>query len=230
MLSQIDLGSGISSLSLLDLRPKPLSLQSHLRRPTLLEHNGGTWQGQFIRLDGSGREIERFASQLEVADRDGTVHADLTNCSTGNVRSMQFREPPSEMQISAAGHWSLGPDRIGPWPWVCELCLVWGDQRRRIVVRHHSSGLESLVLVTEGRPGAVPEPPAAPLLLTPDSEGPHQQRWTLEQQPRVSATTMAHRTAGMPERVSLHWQPQPGVELSFSRSYSEHGLLLDADG
>lgn len=206
-----------------------MSLQPTAPRHTLLNHNSGIWQGQFIRLDGSGRELERFASHLEVADRNGVIHADLTNCSSGNVRSMQFSEPPAEMQINPDGHWSLGPDRIGPWPWVCELCLVWGDQRRRIVVRHHSTGLESLVLVTEGRPGAVPEPPAAPLVLIPSGDGPHRQRWTLEQAPLVWTTTMAHRTAGQPEAVSLHWQPEPGIELMLQRRYSEHGLLLPTE-
>lgn len=205
----------------------PLSLPSHLRRDTLLTHNAGIWQGSFIRLDGNGREIERFGSRLEVADRDGTIHADLTNCTTGKVRSMQFAEPPAEMQISPEGHWSLGPDRIGPWPWVCELCLVWGEQRRRIVVRHHSSGLESLVLVTEGRPGSESQPPAAPLLLIPSNAGSHQQRWALEDQPAaVWAITMASRPTSQPEMVSLHWQPEPGIELSLERCYSEHGLLL----
>ena len=207
-----------------------MSLDPHLRRTTLLRHNSGVWQGTFIRLDGNGQEVERFASHLVVADREGTIHADLTNRSTNAVRSMQFVEPPAEMQISPEGHWSLGPDRIGPWPWVCELCLVWGDQRRRIVVRHHATGLESLVLVCEGRPGAEPLPPAPPLQLIPSSEGNQQQRWQLEDQPAVWAITMASRPSGQPEGVSLHWQPVPGITLALQRRYSEHGLLLSLLG
>ena len=65
-----------------------------------------------FRLNPLGLEQERFASHLEVADREGTIHADLTNRSTNAVRSMQFVEPPAEMQISPEGHWSLGHDRI----------------------------------------------------------------------------------------------------------------------
>ena len=229
MLCQIEDGSAIATLSLVDRRSQPLSLQLPLRRATLLAHNSGTWQGSFIRLDSRGHEVERFASLLQVNDDHGIVHADLTNRSTGNVRSMQFSEPPADMQISPEGHWSLGPDRIGPWSWVCELCLVWGQQRRRIVVRHHSSGLESLVLVCEGRPGAEPSPPAQPLIVIPSGQGSHQQCWTLEQQPQVKATTMASRVTGQAESVTLQWQPEPGVELQLSRSYSEYGLLQALD-
>ena len=209
----------------------PLFQDAAMRRQILLNHNAGIWQGTFIRLNGNGVEVERFGSHLSVADRAGIIHADLTNRSTGKVRSMEFAEPPAEMQISPEGHWSLGPDRIGPWPWVCELCLVWGDQRRRAVVRHHSSGLESLVLVSEGRPGSEPEPPAAPLQLIPRGEGSHQQRWMLAQAPSaVWAITMASRPAGHPEWVSLHWQPEPGIDLELRRGYSEHGLLLAPEG
>ena len=198
------------------------------RRATLLQYNAGIWQGTFIRLDGSGREVERFGSHLEVADRDGTIVADLTNTSSGKVRSMQFVEPPAEMQISPEGHWSLGPDRIGPWPWVCELCLTWGEQRRRIVVRHNTTGLESLVLVCEGRPGAEPVAPAPPLQLLPSQTDTDQQRWELEEHPAVWAITMAGRPAAQPEAVSLHWRPEAGIELDLSRGYSAHGLLLAA--
>ena len=105
------------------------------------------------------------------------------------------------------------------------MSLVWRQQRRRIVVRHHSSGLESLVLVCEGRPGSEPSPPPQPLVLIPSSQGSHQQCWTLEQQPLVKATTMATRPTGQAESVTLRWQPEPGVELELSRSYSEYGVL-----
>ena len=104
------------------------------RRHQLLAHNAGIWEGAFVRLDATGQEQERFASHLLVEDSDGRIEASLTNCNSGELRRMAFREPPAEMQISPEGHWSLGPDRIGPWPWVSELCLVHGEQRRRAVV------------------------------------------------------------------------------------------------
>ncbi|MEB3235343.1 MAG: DUF3598 family protein [Cyanobacteriota bacterium] len=195
------------------------------RRSTLLLHNAGTWAGTFIRLDGQGREVERFGSRLEVVDRAGTIHADLTNTSTGVVRSMQFSEPPAEMQISPEGHWSLGPDRIGPWPWVCELCLVWGDRRRRIVVRHNSDGLESVVLVCEGRVGQADAAPTPPLQLQPQPHNGEQQRWSLAAPAAVQIITMAQRRSGQAEAVTLHWQPEPGLALVLARRYSEHGLL-----
>jgi hypothetical protein len=99
-------------------------------RHQLLAHNAGIWEGAFVRLDATGQEQERFASHLLVEDKDGRIEASLTNRNSGDVRRMAFREPPAEMQISPQGHWSLGPDRIGPWPWVSELCLVHGEQRR----------------------------------------------------------------------------------------------------
>lgn len=197
-----------------------------MRRQILLDHNAGVWDGTFVRFDGNGRELERFGSHLEVADRAGLIHADLTNRSSGAVRSMQFAEPPAEMQISPQGHWSLGPDRIGPWPWVCELCLVWGEHRRRVVVRHHSSGLDSLVLVAEGRPGCEPEPPASPLQARATAQGADRNRWSFGQDPTVWVTTMAHRAPGQPEEVVLGWQPQPGQSLQIERRYSEHALLV----
>jgi hypothetical protein len=132
-------------------------------RSALLAFNAGLWEGSFIRLDGRGHEVERFDSHLEVSEaapgdrsdpRQGEITAALTNRSSGQVRTMRFLEPPAEMQIDPlAGHWSLGPDRIGPWPWVSELALVHGDQRRRVVVRHGAEQLECLVVVVEGRPG-----------------------------------------------------------------------------
>ena len=194
-------------------------------RERLLTHNAGIWQGTFIRLDAQGRELERFASHLDVAERQGTIHADLTNRSSGTVRSMQFVEPPPEMQISRAGHWSLGPDRIGAWPWVCELCLVWGEQRRRIVVRHGLTDLESLVLVSEGRVGHEPSPPAAPLQAPSERVDGHHRRWTLEPQGSVIVTTMASREPGLAEAVSLMWEPEPGLSLSLTRRYDQYGML-----
>ena len=133
---------------------------------TLLAHNAGVWEGTFVRLEGrpegEALEIERFASRLVVEHQGGTVDASLTNLDSGNVRSMRFAEPPAEMQISPEGHWSLGPDRIGSWPWVSELCLTAGDHRRRAVVRLEGERLISLVVVIEARPGLSDPPPPAP--------------------------------------------------------------------
>lgn len=195
------------------------------RRDTLLARNAGIWEGSFIRLNGAGLEQERFASHLTVEDTDGVIEATLTNLTTGTVRAMRFEQPPVEMQISAQGHWSLGPDRIGPWPWVSELCLAWGDQRRRAVIRHNSNGLESLVIVIEGRPQLSPaalEVPPAPLQLNPLPLGP-QQRWRWH---NLEVITQAERLAapGM-EGVALRWQPAPGIQLELQRCYGPSGLL-----
>lgn len=198
-------------------------------RATLLHFNAGTWEGSFVRLDRGGREVERFGSHLEVADRHGTIHADLTNRNSGTVRSMHFVDPPAEMQITPQGHWSLGPDRIGPWPWVCELCLVWGERRRRIIVRHNTDGLESLVLVTEGRPGHEPDPPATPLQGMAHALGGDRLRWDFDQAAGTSVTTMARRVSGQEERVGLAWQPERGVMLQIERRYSPYGQLLGFD-
>ena len=199
-----------------------------MRRQILLTHNAGIWQGTFIRLDGNGRELERFGSHLEVADRAGIIHADLTNRSTGKVRSMQFAEPPAEMQISPEGHWSLGPDRIGPWPWVCELCLVWGEQRRRAVVRHHSSGLESLVLVWEARPGVVDPPPAAPLILSshPLASDAAAARLVWQPDPRLELETMAGPRGVEAEQVLLRWDPEGTAVQTLRRAYGSYGALI----
>lgn len=196
------------------------------RRDTLLAHNAGHWQGTFIRLDGQGREIERFPSSLLVEEQGPLIVASLTNSSTGNVRSMEFAEPPAEMQISPMGHWSLGPDRIGPWPWVSELCLVHGDRRRRVVVRHGSDGVESVVLVSEGRPGCADGPPLAPHQASVSCSG-TQQLWLLEDTPtnRVEVQVMGQRSFGVPESVSLRWQPTGAGTLDIHRRYAASGLL-----
>ncbi len=212
-----------------------------MSRSTLLAFNAGLWEGSFIRLDGRGHEIERFESHLEVSEAapgdgsdplQGEITAALTNRSSGQVRTMRFLEPPAEMQIDPLdGHWSLGPDRIGPWPWVSELALVHGDQRRRVVVRHGAEQLESLVVVVEGRPGQKLALPAAPLLLKPlvleplpEGEGIDAvRRWSPE--PGLVISTMAERRFGSPQWVGLRWDPQPGVSLAISRHYAASGRL-----
>lgn len=200
---------------------------SFSRRDTLLHNNAGLWQGTFLRFDSKGRELERFASQLQVADCGGTIHADLTNCNTGTVRSMQFDEPPAEMQITPDGHWSLGPDRIGPWPWVCELCLVWGEQRRRIVVRHDTSALASFVVVLEGRSPESNETASEPWLLDAPMWIQNQQTWSIGPPASLALSVMGQRLQGNAEEVCLQWCPEPGVQLEISRRYNAFGLLLD---
>lgn len=204
--------------------PEPFS-----RRHTLLSHNAGSWQGTFIRLDGHGRESERFPSALEVEERGGLIVASLTNGRTGTVRAMEFEEPPAEMQISPAGHWSLGPDRIGPWPWVSELCLVHGDRRRRVVVRHSGDGIESVVLVSEGRPGGADPAPPAPhhAIVLPLSPGGDQVVWVLEEDPsnRVELQLMARRSFGVPQQVTLRWQPAGSGWLEIGRRHGASGLI-----
>lgn len=193
------------------------------RRATLLAHNAGIWEGCFVRLegqpDGQALEVERFASRLVVEDREGTVDASLTNLDRGSVRSMRFAEPPAEMQITSEGHWSLGPDRIGAWPWVSELCLTAGERRRRAVVRLEGERLISLVVVTEGRPGIGDPPPEAPLRLPAirQAEG-----WLWRPAPDLEV-----RVA--PGWVELCWQPQSGRSCRLRRAYSDYGLLLPAE-
>jgi hypothetical protein len=217
--------------------PEDLESQRNCRS-TLLLHNAGTWEGQFVRLDPSGREQSRFATHLSVLDTDGLIEASLTNRDSGEVRRMAFREPSAEMQISPQGHWSLGPDRIGPWPWVNELCLVHGDQRRRAIVRLDSEQLESLVVVWEGRPGLADTPPAAPLQAgaTGGSEpadcgepaGANQlglTTWTIAA--GLEIVLPDRRRPGSPQSVALRWQARPDLLLEIARAYDAYGNLLD---
>ena len=201
------------------------------RRRQLLAHNAGVWEGQFVRLDATGQEQERFASHLLVTDSEGVIEASLSNRSSGEVRRMAFREPPAAMQISPEGHWSLGPDRTGPWPWVSELCLVHGEQRRRAVVRLGSELLESLVIVWEGRPQQAEPAPDAPLRAW--QSGPAGQAnagqqgqtiWTIAA--GLELVTPDRRLGGSPQSVALRWQPQPGLQLEIQRSYDAYGNLL----
>lgn len=189
------------------------------RRATLLAHNAGVWEGSFVRLeaqpDGQAQEVERFASRLLVEDRAGTVDASLTNLDSGNVRSMRFAEPPAEMQITAEGHWSLGPDRIGAWPWVCELCLVDGERRRRVVVRLEGERLISLVVVIEARPGIGDAAATAPWRLPAV-----RQAGGLLWRPAPDLEVQAG-----PRGVELIWQSQPDRRCRLSRAYTEFGML-----
>ena len=188
-------------------------------RERLMGPNGGRWDGTFIRCGADGQEQERFPTSLQVTDTGGAIEAALTYCHTGQVRSMRFQEPPPEMQIAPSGHWSLGPDRIGPWPWFAELCLVHGDRRRRVVLRHGSADLETFVLVVEARPGVVdpaPEPLLAVQLLGPG-------HWCV--QPGLELATVMGRQLGDPVACLLRWRPEPGIALELVRRYGASGLL-----
>lgn len=194
-------------------------------RSTLLAHNAGTWEGSFVRCDGLGAELERFASLLTVRDEQGTIEAALTNRSSGSVRRMAFQQPPAEMQIDPQGHWSLGPDRLGPWPWVCELCLVAGQRRRRAVVRHDATGLASLVLVWEARPGVVDPPPPPPLALAARPLAAAGARRLWQAGPGLEVETMEGPRGGA-EQVLLRWWPEGAAPLTIVRAYDRFGSLL----
>jgi hypothetical protein len=194
------------------------------RRRTLLEHNAGPWEGTFIRLDDQGLERERFGTRLNVTETDGQIEAALTYLNTGQVATMGFAEPPALMAISPEGHWSLGPDRIGPWPAVMELCLVDGERRRRVVVRHGTQRLESVVVVVEARPAAVDPAPAPPLRarVLPGGAGSGSCCWQLTDD--LTLTTALERRFGEPLAVRLSWRPLPGRELVLERTYGANGL------
>ncbi|MFY8150020.1 MAG: DUF3598 family protein [Prochlorococcaceae cyanobacterium] len=211
------------------MSPAPAVASATERRRRLLAFNAGRWQGSFVRLDERGQECDRFPHDLHVREleEEGLIEACLTNCSSGTSRSMSFQEPPAEMHILSAGHWSLGPERIGDWSWVSELCLVHGDQRRRAVVRLRPDRLESLVLVWEARPGVEAPVPAAPLLLPPpshhrDGAGRSCTRWTVE--PGLWIETSWQEAGDLSQQVELHWEPQPGEALQLRRSYGPYGM------
>jgi len=172
------------------------------RRSQLLAHNGGVWEGQFVRLDATGEEQERFDSHLLVSNSEGLIEASLTNRDRGEVRRMAFREPPAERQISPQGHWSLGPDRIGPWPWVSELCLVHGERRRRAVVRLQARRVGPS---GTGEPGL--------------------NIWTVAA--GLEIVNPEQRRPGRAQSVALRWQPQPGLQLDIQRAYDPYGTRMD---
>jgi hypothetical protein len=216
-----------------DRRPKPMTESLNPladRRSQLLAYNSGVWEGQFVRLDATGEEQERFESHLLVSESEGLIEASLTSRDSGEMRRMAFREPPAEMQISPQGHWSLGPDRIGSWPWVSELCLVHGGRRRRAVVRLGGEVLESLVIVWEGRSGQVDPPPTSPLQarragpsapVAPGDSG--LDIWTIAAD--LELVIPDQRRPGRAQSVALRWQPQPGLQLEIQRTYNPYGTL-----
>ncbi len=195
-------------------------------RQRLLEVNGGVWEGLFTRLGPDGREIDRFPTRLLVTDRDGTIEAALTYLASGRTVPMRFSEPPAAMQISTAGHWSLGIDRTGPWPWIAELCVAHGDRRRRIVLRHGVDSLESLTYAREWRPGLTDAGPATPLIASLQAigaDGATATRWSLDG--NVAVVIVHSPGQPGPVQVTLSWQVDADVRCRIERRYSPYGLL-----
>ena len=211
---------------MLETVPLAVMTLSTSPRQRLLEVNGGCWEGLFVRLGPEGREIERFPTRLLVTDQDGSIEAALTYLSSGRTVPMRFSEPPAAMQISDAGHWSLGIDRTGPWPWIAELCVAHGDRRRRIVLRHGVDSLESLTYAREWRPGvpeAGPDTPLVARLQTSAANGQTTARWWLDD--NVEVEIVHHPTQPGPVQVTLSWQVDADVRCRIERRYSSYGLL-----
>ena len=187
-----------------------------MSRRALLEHNSGEWHGLFIRLDHAGVEQTRFNTVLRVQEEADQVVAALTDCSSGQTRTMRFGELPAAMQVDPAGHWSLGPDPYTPWNWNHELCLTVGQQRRRLIVRGNSVGLQSLVLVQEARGGIHLADPEAPLRCSIDSQG-DRHCWNLRADVQLVLDS---------RDCSLRWQQANGSWLAITRHYGADGALL----
>ena len=187
-----------------------------MSRRALLEHNSGEWHGLFIRLDHAGVEQNRFNTVLRVQEEADQVVAALTDCSSGQTRTMGFGELPAAMQVDPAGHWSLGPDPYTPWNWNHELCLTVGQQRRRLIVRGNSVGLQSLVLVQEARGGIQLADPEAPLRCSIDSQG-DRHCWNLRADVQLVLDG---------RDCSLRWQQANGSWLAITRHYGADGALL----
>ena len=187
-----------------------------MSRRALLEHNSGEWHGLFIRLDHAGVEQTRFNTVLRVQEEADQVVAALTDCSNGQTRTMRFGELPAAMQVDPAGHWSLGPDPYTPWNWNHELCLTVGQQRRRLIVRGNSDGLQSLVLVQEARGGIQLADPEDPLRCSIDSQG-DRHCWNLRADVQLVLDG---------RNCSLRWQQANGSWLAITRHYGADGALL----
>ena len=198
------------------------------RRATLLRHNIGSWDSQFVRFDNKGREQERFPCHLEVLEMGDAIFSTLTYVNTGRTGQMRFHEPPEEMQISPEGHWSLGPSFNGYGAWVSEFCLCGGDRRCRAVIRHDSHGLASLVLIMEWRSGTPPVTIPAEIQLDPhslDSTGcTGMQGWSWQK--GVTLIAMAERHQGQAQVCGLHWTQPDGVDREIMRRHSSDGYLL----
>ena len=187
-----------------------------MSRRALLDHNSGEWHGLFIRLDQHGVEQTRFPTVLNVQEEADQVVASLTDCSSNQTRSMRFGDLPTAMQVSALGHWSLGPDPLYAWNWNHELCLVLGPQRRRLIVRGNTAGLQSLVVVQEARPTVDLDEPPTPLNCSISVEG-SQQDWRLLPDLRMQLNQHS---------CSLKWLQPNGKWMAIKRQYDGDGALL----
>ena len=196
-------------------------------RETLLRFNSGIWDSLFIRFNAMLREQERFSAQLQVKDQGGEIVAALKKRNSKQLREMRFREPPSEMQITANGNWSLGPVQLAASRWVTEICLCHGHQRRRAVFHHDEHGLESAVVIVEARQGKhleQPEKPAQLKLLEAQADQiKGQQVWQWGKS--LGLIVMAERSKDSPQSCGLRWCPEPGEHLELMRSYSSSGRL-----
>lgn len=197
------------------------------RRQTLLQFNSGCWHGCFVRLDGAGREQQRFPTSLEVRDAAGLIQATLTYGHTGRSQSMNFLEPPGTMQLSELGHWSLGPAHVGPMPWVAELCVVAGDQRRRLIARHGSNSIDTIVYVRESMQPEGVAPAAEPLPVRITARG-ELQIWQLDDDVELLVDPRT-RPWDQGSVSGMRWHhPSRGV-LQVVRRYGLGGALSPMD-
>lgn len=195
----------------------------HDPRAALLQHNSGSWQGCFIRLRADGSEDDRFSTTLSVQDVEGVIQTRLTYLDSGQQRSMNFRELPHTMQVCPSGGWSLGPGSITPFHWVGEICVVRGEERRRIVVRHGACGLDQVVYVIETKGSKPPEPPRPPLQCQIESQG----DWSLwRPEPNVELLLdTRQRSTGDSTVCGLRWVGIEGEERQMVRRYDTNGML-----
>ncbi len=196
----------------------------HDPRSALLQHNCGHWQGLFIRMGADGLEDTRFSTTLDVSEQSGLIQTSLTYLESGQQRSMNFRELPHTMQVSATGGWSLGPGSITPFGWVGEMCVVSGTQRRRIVVRHGPSGLDQVVYVIETMGIHPPSPPQAPVQCQIEDLG----TWRIwRPEPDVELLLDArHRVSGEATLCGMRWVEPNGDQQQIVRRYDSNGMLL----
>ena len=193
----------------------------------LIAHNSGCWHGWFMRLNEAGSEQERFPTQLEVQAKGAAFEACLTYLNSGQQRRMQFSTLPSTMQVNSMGCWSLGPLSITPWNWVGELCVVVGQQRRRIIVRHSTSGIQEVVYVREAQDKSLAIAASQPLQCSIQSAGPYG-LWTPE--PGVDLLIDSRqRQMGDATCCGLRWAHPNGETSTIVRRYGADGMLQPID-
>ena len=199
------------------------TMVNHDPRAALLQHNSGRWQGCFIRLRADGSENDRFNTTLSVEDVDGVIQTKLTYLNSGQQRSMNFLELPYTMQVSPAGGWTLGPSSITPFNWVGEMCVVRGEERRRIVVRHGASGLDQVVYVIEAKGSTPPEPPRIPVQCQMEKQG-DWSVWRPEPDVELLLDTR-QRSTGDTTVCGLRWISIEGDRRQIVRRYDANGML-----